>query len=133
MHRLDFRFAHTMKLHKALTVPCRGVDHMDFSADGSFLLASCEFAGRVIKVDVQREQLDGTLDLPAGSLPQDVKLSPDGRTFFVADKWSGGADEIDARRFKTVGFIPTGADAHGLYLSRDSRSLYATNPGARSV
>ena len=33
--------------------PCKGVDHMDFSADGRYLIASCEFAGAVIKVDVE--------------------------------------------------------------------------------
>src|SRR6266496_3694200 len=60
-HRLDFRFAHTMKLHRALTVPCSGVDHMDFSANGRFLLASCEFSAEMVKVDVRRR---------ARSLPQ---------------------------------------------------------------
>ena len=34
LHRLDFRDAHTFKLHHSLHVPCSGVDHMDFSADG---------------------------------------------------------------------------------------------------
>ena len=50
--RLDFRDARTMRLRHSLTVPCRGVDHLDFSADGRFLLASCEFSGQVLKVDV---------------------------------------------------------------------------------
>src|SRR6185369_3417864 len=35
LHRLDFRDAHTFRLHRSLHVPCSGVDHMDFSADGS--------------------------------------------------------------------------------------------------
>ena len=50
--RLMFREPQTMKLVNSLKVDCKGVDHMDFSADGSYLIASCEFHGRVIKVDV---------------------------------------------------------------------------------
>jgi len=126
MHRLDFRFAHTMKLHKALNVPCRGVDHMDFSADGRYLLASCEFSGQMVKIDVRRERVVGVLNLRDG-VPQDVKLSPDGRIFYVADLSRNGVWEIDGRRMKVLGFIHTGAGAHGLYPSRNGKLLYVTN------
>ena len=47
-------------------MPCAGVDHMDFSADGSYLIASCEFSGQMVKVDVARERVVGVLDLPDG-------------------------------------------------------------------
>src|SRR5260221_7924784 len=52
LQRLDFRDPHTMRLHHALSVPCPGVDHMDFTADGRYLVASCEFGARRIKVDL---------------------------------------------------------------------------------
>jgi YVTN family beta-propeller protein len=127
-HRLDFRFAHTMKLHHALQVPCSGVDHMDFTADGRYLLASCEFSAEMLKVDVRRERVVRVLHLPsANAMPQDVKLSPDGRIFYVADMASNGVWEISADRFKVIGFIHTGAGAHGLYPSRDATKLYITN------
>ena len=127
-HRLDFRYAHTMKLHRALGVPCRGVDHMDFSADGRFLLASCEFSAEMVKVDVRRERVVGVLHLPrANAMPQDVKLSPDGRVFYVADMASNGIWEIDRTGRHVLGFIHTGAGAHGLYPSRDAKRLYITN------
>ena len=127
-HRLDFRFAHTMKLHHALVVPCRGVDHMDFSADGRFLLASCEFSAKMIKVDVRRERVVGQIRLPrAAAMPQDVKLSPDGKIFYVADMASNGVWEVNRTGRHVVGFIHTGAGAHGLYPSRDAKSLYITN------
>src|SRR5215470_6282680 len=51
-HRLDFRDAQTMTLVDSVPVPCRGVDHMDFAADGRYLVASCEFSGDLVKVDV---------------------------------------------------------------------------------
>ena len=66
-------------------------------------------------------------------MPQDVKLSPDGKTFYVADMKAGGVWMIDATRFKRTGFIPTGAGAHGLYVSRDSRYLYVSNRDEGSV
>jgi YVTN family beta-propeller protein len=133
LRRLDFRDAHSMQLHHALSVPCPGVDHMDFTADGRYLVASCEFGARLIKVDVAHERLVGSLSLKQGAMPQDVKLSPDGRVFYVADMMSGGTWVIDARSFQKLGFIPTGVGAHGLYASRDSRLLYVSNRDEGSV
>jgi DNA-binding beta-propeller fold protein YncE len=40
---------------------------------------------------------------------------------------------VDARSFRRRGFIRTGAGAHGLYVSRDSRSLYVSNRGEGSI
>ena len=122
-----------MRLHHALHVQCPGVDHMDFTADGRYLLASCEFGGSVIKVDVPREKVVGTLKLSSGGAPQDVKLSPDGRTFYVADMNANGVWMVDANSFRKVGFIPTGSGAHGLYASRDSRYLYVSNRAEGSI
>jgi DNA-binding beta-propeller fold protein YncE len=129
MQRLDFRDAHTMRLHRSLHVPqCSGVDHLDFSADGRYLYASCEFSGRMIELDVRREKLMRALTLASsGAAPQDVKLAPDGRLLFVADQAGGGLWEIDPYRFKVIGFLHTGAGAHGLYPSRDARLLYVSN------
>ncbi|MFN2627821.1 MAG: hypothetical protein ABR569_04190, partial [Gaiellaceae bacterium] len=127
LHRLDFRDAHSFRLHHSLPVPCAGVDHIDFSADGSYLLASCEFSGQIVKVDVRRERVLGTLQLRSGAAPQDVKLSPDGRVFYVADMNTNGVWKLDGGRLRVVGFIPTGRGAHGLYVSRDGKVLYVTN------
>ncbi len=128
-HReLDFREPHSMRMRHALKVPqCAGVDHMDYTADGRFALVSCEFAGRTIVVDLQRERVVKTIDLRAGAMPQDVKLSPDGRTFYVADMMSGGVWLVDAHSLRKIGFQRTGRGAHGLYPSRDSKTLYVTN------
>ena len=122
-----------MHLHHALTVPCPGVDHMDFTANGRRLLASCEFGGSAVVVDVARERVVRTVRLQSGGMPQDVKLSPDGRVFYVADMTAGGVWLVDAHRFRRIGFIPTGRGAHGLYASRDSRHLYVSNRGEGSV
>jgi YVTN family beta-propeller protein len=133
MEALAFRDAHNMHLHRALHVPCSGVNHMDFSADGRFLVASCEFGGNLVRVDVAHEKVTGTLSLQAGASPQDVRLSPDGRIFYVADLHLNGVWLIDARTFKKIGFVHTGLAAHGVYPSRDSRYLYVTNRGEGSI
>jgi len=135
LQRLDFRDPHSFRLRHSLVVPCRGVDHMDFSADGRYLLASCEFSGQMLVVDVARQRVVRTISLPDGSsgMPQDVKLSPDGRLYYVADMRAGGVWEIDAHRYRVLGFLRTGAGAHGLYPSRNARLLYVTNRNAGTI
>jgi DNA-binding beta-propeller fold protein YncE len=134
LQRLDFRSPHTMRLKRSLHVPqCRGVDHMDFTADGRRALVSCEFAGRMIVVDLRREKVVKTIERRPGAMPQDVKLSPDGRVFYVADMASNGVWLVDARRLRRLRFQPTGAQAHGLYPSRDSNRLFVSNRGEGSV
>ncbi len=133
--RLDFRNPHTFALSHSLAVPCRGVDHMDFSADGRFLVASCEFSGQLVVVDVERQRVVRTISLPDGAsgMPQDVKLSPDGRIYYVADMRAGGLWEIDSHSYRVVRFQPTGAGAHGLYPSRNARYLYVSNRNAGTI
>jgi DNA-binding beta-propeller fold protein YncE len=134
LRRLDFREPHTMRLRHSLPVPrCAGVDHMDFTADGRLALVSCEFAGRMIVVDLGRERVVRTIALRRDAMPQDVKLSPDGRTFYVADMAFNGVWLIDARTWRRIRFQPTGRGAHGLYPSRDSRRLFVTNRGEGTI
>ena len=131
--RLDFRFPHTFRLHHSLNVPCQGVDHMDFSADGRYLIATCEFSGQLLKVDVQKEKVVGLITMPGGAIPQDVKLSPNGKVFYIADMGRGGVWEVTGSPFRILGFIRTGAGTHGLYVSRNARFLYITNRAEGSI
>jgi DNA-binding beta-propeller fold protein YncE len=136
MRALAFRNAKTMKLHHLLSVPtCPGVNHADYTADGRYMLLSCEFGSAVIVVDIPRERVVKTLPLRPQASPQDVKLAPDGSVFYVADLVYGGVWVISANDFKLLGFIKTGAGAHGLYPSRDGRFLYISDrsEGAVSV
>jgi YVTN family beta-propeller protein len=162
LHRLDFHDPMSMALIHSLPVPCSGVDHIDFSGDGRYLIASCEFSGTLLKVNVATRALAGTLTLaapagsaaaspmthtgnlamrraydlkssPSGSMPQDVKVAPMGKIFYVADMLANGVHLIDGERFVSIGFIPTGLGAHGLYPSRDSKVLYVSNRDEGSV
>ncbi|HWE09483.1 MAG TPA: hypothetical protein VG325_09010 [Solirubrobacteraceae bacterium] len=135
LQRLDFRVPTTMKLVHSLSVPqCFGVDHADFSANGRYMFASCEFNGRMIEIDLQTQRVIRTLVLNGGrAAPQDVKLSPDGRVLYTADQVTGGLWEIDPSKFRVIGFLHTGAGAHGLYPSRDATVMYVSNRQAGSV
>lgn len=135
LKQLDFRNPDTMKLEHTLNVPmCGGVDHADFSVNGRYMYASCEFASRMIEVDTQTLRVIRTLNLDkGGSAPQDVKLSPDGRTLYVADQDNAGVWEINPATFRVIGFTKTGAGAHGLYPSRNAQFLYVSNREAGSV
>src|SRR5436309_8945367 len=134
---LDFRDATTMALVQSLPLACKGVDHMDFTADGRYAVATCEFSGQLLKLDVAARRIVGYLSLPPDSfghaMPQDVRSSPDGRIFYVADLTADGVHLLDPRAFRVVGFIHTGKGAHGLYPSRDGRVLYVANRGWNTV
>lgn len=66
-------------------------------------------------------------------MPQDIRISPDGRRFYVADMHADGVHVIDGDAFKQVGFISTGLGAHGLYPSRDGKQLYVANRGSHKI
>jgi len=130
---LDFRDPQTMDLKFSLHVPCKGVNHLDFSANGRYFVASCEFDGKLLKIDVQARKVLGVLELGEKNMPQDVRLSPNGEVFYVADMVANGVHVIDAQQFTRIGFIPTGKGAHGLFVRRDSKLLYVSNRGEGSI
>jgi DNA-binding beta-propeller fold protein YncE len=135
LQRLDFRNPDTMRLVHTLAVPeCRGVDHMDFSPHGQYAYASCEFSGNMIRIDLRTQKVIRTLVLDHGlASPQDVKLSPDGKTLYVADQQNGGLWEVSPQTFRVTGFLRTGGGAHGLYPSRDAKVMYVSNRAAGTI
>ncbi|WP_309680172.1 YncE family protein [Polaromonas sp.] len=66
-------------------------------------------------------------------MPQDVRVSPDGKTFFVADMMADGVHVVDGDTFRQIDFLATGVGAHGLYPSRDGKSLYVANRGGNKI
>lgn len=122
---LYFYDRETWELLKFVQVPWPGVNHLDFSPDGSFLLVSCESTGFVVKVDTRQMTITGSLQV--GGSPLDVRLAPAGDVFFVANQGTNGIDVVDAVAMERVGFIETGSGAHGLSFSRDVKRLFVTN------
>ena len=134
LKRLDFRDPQTMALQSSLPVPgCAGINHGDFSIDGRFAIFTCEYQASLVKIDLVNRKILGYLQLLKGGMPQDIRISPDGKIFFVADMKAGGVFLIDGERFTEVSFIKTGVGAHGLYPSRDATKLYVANRGSSQV
>jgi YVTN family beta-propeller protein len=134
LKRLDFRDPQTMQLQYSLPTPnCGGINHADFSIDGRFAIFTCEFQGSLAKIDLVERKVVGYLKLSKGGMPQDIRISPDGRTYFVADMMADGIFVIDGNAFKETGFIATGKGTHGLYPSRDGRKLYVANRGSNRI
>jgi len=129
--RVDFFDRLTWQPLGQLAIPWRGIDHADFSAGGRFLLASTEYAGHVLKIDVVTRTIVG--DVAVGGLPIDVKLSPDGRVFYVSNQSRNGVSIIDPIAMSEIGFLPTGTGAHGMAISRDTQFLYVTNRIAGTI
>ena len=132
--RLDFRDPHTMALKWSLPVPqCKGINHADFSIDGKYALFTCEFGGKLAKIDLVNRKVVGYLTLNKTGMPQDIRIAPDGRVFYVADMMADGVFVVDGDSFTKVGFIHTGVGTHGLYPSRDGTRLYVANRGSNLV
>jgi YVTN family beta-propeller protein len=145
LHQIDFRNPHTMRLRYAMPVPCAGVNHMDFTADGRYAVASCEFSAGLLWINVKERAVKRTLTLgkpmsapmtppgPGYSMPQDVRLSANGKIFYVADMAANGIWLIDAHTFRKIRFIHTGLGTHGFLVSRNGKLLYIANRGEGSI
>ena len=132
--RLDFRDPHTMALKYSIATPkCGGINHADFAIDGRYAIFTCEFTGTLAKIDLVERKVAGYLKLSKGKMPQDVRISPDGKIFYIADMKADGLFLVDGDKFSEIGFVETGVGTHGLYPSRDGTQLYIANRGSNQV
>lgn len=127
-HRAEVRHPRTMRRRAAVPLPC-AARHADFTSDGSSLVASCPSAGALARVDVADRRVSGTIRLPQGASPGDLRLSPDGSLFYVADSAKGGVWLVDTSRFAVLGFVRTGPGARGLAVGRNARRLFVVGAG----
>jgi YVTN family beta-propeller protein len=138
--RLDLRDPNTMALRRSIDVPaCDGINHIDYSGNYSYLIATCEFSGRLAKIDWRTGRVITVMDMPRDpsddsvAMPQDIRVGEDGHTFFVADMMRGGLYVLDGDTMTITNFIPTGIGTHGITPSRDGRLLYVANRGSRGT
>jgi YVTN family beta-propeller protein len=129
--RIDVRDPKTFARQTSIPVPHAGVNHADFTPNGRIMVASCEFSGYLVRVDLTTMTITGQLNV--GGMPVDVRSSPDGTVMFVANQGRGGVSVIDPVAMREIGFIPTGRGAHGLYPTRDGKRLYVTNRLAGTI
>ncbi|MDX8538033.1 YncE family protein [Mesorhizobium abyssinicae] len=135
LRQLDLRDPQSMALKSVIATPdCAGINHADFSVDGSYAIFTCEYGnGGLLKVDLKNQKVLGRLDLSRMGMPQDIRLSPDGKVFYVADMMNDGVFLVDGDSFKEIGFIATGIGTHGFVVSRDGKRLYVSNRGSHKM
>lgn len=126
-NRIDVYDPGTWERIRSVDVPCDGPNHADWSIDGTWYLVTCEFSGQMLRVDTSTTEILAVIDFPAGARPQDVRVAPDGSAFYVADMINGGVWRLDGATATLGDLVPTGRGAHGLYPSRDARTLYVSN------
>jgi YVTN family beta-propeller protein len=155
--RLDFRDPQTMALQYSIEAPgCAGINHGEFTLDGKLAFFTCEFKGTVAKINLETRKVEGYLKLsmpqtrfkvtkepfdPSQSeictsqkgMPQDIRISPEGKRLYIADMDADGVHVLDVTSFTQVGFIPVGPGTHGLYPSRDGKSLYISFRGTHKI
>jgi YVTN family beta-propeller protein len=132
--QLNFRDARTMEHRYYIKTPrCAGINHADFSVDGRYAIFTCEFSKGLTKIDLVEKKVAGHIILSKGGMPQDIRSSPDGKRWYVADMKADGVFIVDFESFKEVGFIETGKGTHGLYPSRDGKKLYIANRGSNVI
>lgn len=124
-NQVDFYDPRSWSLIKHLNIPHSGVNHAEFSPDGKTMIASCEFSGFLVKIDLDTLEVTGSLNV--GGKPVDLKLSPDGSVMYNANENRDGISIIDWQNMTELQFIETGDGTHGLYPSRDGKQLYITN------
>ena len=112
---------------------CLGPNHADFSANGRYFIVSCEFSGTLIQVSTLRHRITGRIRLPMSAMPQDVRLAPDGRSFFVADMGRDLLLRIPWADFRVSRAYHTLKEPHGIYFSRDQRLLYLSDRRSGAV
>lgn len=159
-NRIDVTDPVTFKLERSLAMPCGGPNHLDYSKDMDVFVISCEFTGHLIVVDKDVTEVKKVIDLSpiatpgatspeeawhgtgkpqAGlrkghsAMPQDVRLTPNGKYFLAADMLRNGVWVIDAATLEYVKFIQTGKGAHSVYPSRDTKRLFVANRDEGSV
>src|SRR5438477_8121603 len=52
-----------MKLVNCLRVQCKGLGHVEFTADNRYAIATCEFSGQLVKIDLASQSVVGYLTL----------------------------------------------------------------------
>ena len=90
------------------TPNCPGINHADFSIDGRYGVFTCEYGGALARSISSNVKVLGYLKLSKGGMPQDVRISPDGKVFYVADMKAEGVLIVDGDKFIEIGHMKTG-------------------------
>jgi YVTN family beta-propeller protein len=106
---------------------------MAFLPGGALALIPSESTGQLNVIDTNELKVLKVIDLPAGSRPMSVKVSPDGRRIYVSGGRSGTISVLDGQTRALVGTIQVGTRPWGIVLSPDGRYLFSANGPSNDV
>jgi YVTN family beta-propeller protein len=82
-------------------------------------------------LDLKTNRLNGETKI--GDTPSDILLSPDGKTAYVSNYWSGTLTVIDARTNSVIKDVPVGAEPTAIAVSPDGYYVFVANYGDATV
>jgi len=104
-----------------------------FLLGGALAVIPSESTGQLNVVDTDEFKVLKVVDLPAGSRPMSVKVSPDGKRIYVSDGRAGTISVLDAHTRTLINSIRVGQRPWGIVLSPDGKYLFSANGPSNDV
>lgn len=114
------------------TVPIRPRS-VDFLSNANIGFIPSETKGQLNVIDTAGVSVLKTVDLPAGSRPMKVKVSPDNKRVYVSDGRAGTVSVIDTQTYAVLNAVKVGTRPWGIVLSPDGKYLFSANGPSNDV
>jgi YVTN family beta-propeller protein len=114
------------------TVPVRPRS-VDFLSNAAVGFIPSESKGLLNVIDTANHQVLKAIDLPAGSRPMKVRVSPDNSKVYVSDGRAGTVTVMDSKSYAVLATVKVGARPWGVALSPDGKYLFSANGPSNDV
>jgi|HubBroStandDraft_1064217.scaffolds.fasta_scaffold02566_2 YVTN family beta-propeller protein len=104
-----------------------------FLPDASAAFIPSESTGQLNVIDPKELKVLKTIDLPTGTRPMEVKVSPDGKRVYASGGRAGTIAVLDAHTYALVSTIKVGQRPWGIVLSPDGHYLFSANGPSNDV
>jgi YVTN family beta-propeller protein len=104
-----------------------------FLPEGPLAFIPSESSGQLNVINTDDLKVLKVIDLPEGSRPMSVKVSPDGRRIYVSGGRAGTVSVLDAHTQALLATIKVGQRPWGIVLSPDGRYLFSANGPSNDV
>jgi YVTN family beta-propeller protein len=122
----------TYKVVGHFTVPVRPRS-VDFLPNGGVGFIPSETYGKLNVIDLAEHKVLKVIDLPTGSRPMRVRVSPDGGRVYVSDGRAGSVSVLDAHSYALLATVKVGTRPWGIVLSPDGKYLFSANGPSNDV
>jgi YVTN family beta-propeller protein len=103
------------------------------SPDDRFVWVANPDSNSVSVVRVENDANQLVAEIPVGTEPQNVAISPNGATVYVSNTVSGTVTVIDAASRQIISTILVGTEPYGMALTPNGRKLYVANARSNNV